>query len=126
MEDLKIHIGLVVLSFLMITFMPESSYACGSDSPYNKQSGYTFQTGSTSFHNDCCQKDFCQERESHSDCSDQCCGCGIFSVITIELFTPTDFYLKTVVAPERKLNFGSPRTDLSLGFHSIWQPPKIS
>lgn len=129
-KDVKTHISLTVLSFLMITLMQVNGYACTGNSVRTAQSGYTFETGATHLQNRCSQKDTCGKNGPHANCADPCkdefCCCAVFSAFVIELPSPVCFNLQLFIDPENKQNFGSPRTDISIGFYSIWQPPEIS
>ena len=137
--------SIVLVIMLGFFLMPTLSYACGKDHKKNAQSHTaathsqtTISIGSKA--NSCCdkktsqteKKDCCKNKHSQNnndndDCNGKCgnssCHCPAVAFGFI-LYSSELKYNLAIVPQKQFFLYSDPY--ISSGYHSIWQPPKIS
>lgn len=125
----------IVLFLITFTFMliPADTYACGKNHKKTEKSCTKKETASKTEKSDksLCKKEPCKGEHSKKDqgCGSNCnhsnCKC-VHSTVTNAL-TQENLLKDTLINySARKHNSIDAENNLSEGFHSIWQPPKIS
>ena len=121
----QISILLIVMLGFFLT--PTLTYACGKKTEKTEKSCCEKSPSQTGETKECCKKSHSQDEKDDDGCNGQCgnpsCHCPTINIsITLPIFSE----LKHSVFYVEKLNFLYTETYISSGFHSIWQPPKIS
>ena len=114
---------IVVLGFFLT---PTLTYACGKSHTQTEKSCCDKKTSQTD-KNDCCKNKNSHNQKDNDDCGGKCghssCHCPTVSFSFIPS-TPELKYNLLVVAQKQFFLYSDPY--ISSGYHSIWQPPKIS
>ena len=102
--------------------MPETSLACSKTS---QKKNCAKEITSLKKHKDNC----CEKSSSHQKCKGKCkhasCVCPVSSV-KAAVFTYQELANNLFLSAEKGLEFHHTEAGFASGFHSIWQPPKIS
>jgi hypothetical protein len=119
----QIYILLIALLSFFLT--PTLTYACGKSAKKTEKSCCD-KTTSTTDKKDCCKTH--SENDNNNDgCEGKCghssCHCP---TITLTIALPFVSEMKHHIIVFEKLTIGYTQSYISSGFHSIWQPPKIS
>lgn len=126
--------SLFILLFLFtlgLLIIPGVTYACGKGSKKpNHQKTEKSITQEPVAKKHSCQQDPCKTDHSKqegcgSNCNHPNCTCLHFS-ITIALPLENALDTKSFNFPDQKKRITDTQINLSSGFHSIWQPPRIS
>lgn len=104
---------------------PTLTYACGKSVEKTEKSCCKKET-SKSDKKDCC-KNHSQKDKNDDDCDGKCknpsCHCP---TAPLAFALTLDAGMKNHIIVLENLTFGYTQSYISSGFHSIWQPPKIS
>ena len=126
----RLFIALILITFGAL-LAPNASYACGKNQKKTEKSSHHSKSASQAEKKDICKDDPCKDEHSNKDqgCGSNCnhpnCKCVHLNV-TLAL-TQENLLKDTIVNfSARKYSLTDTENNLSQGFHSIWQPPKIS
>lgn len=118
------YIALLTLIGFFLT--PTDTYACGSKSE-NIENTCTKQSNTETEKKDCCDTEKGQCGKHGKDCGGKCknpsCHCP---TAPLAFALTLDAGMKNHIIVLENLTFGYTQSYISSGFHSIWQPPKIS
>lgn len=120
----QIYILLIALLGFFLT--PTLTYACSKSHTQTEKSCCDKKTSQTD-KNDCCKNKSSHNQKDNDGCEGKCghssCHCP---TITLTIALPFVSEMKHHIIVLEKLTIGYTQSYISSGFHSIWQPPKIS
>lgn len=120
----QIYILLMVLLGLFLT--PTLTYACSKSHTQTEKSCCDKKTSQTD-KNDCCKNKSSHNQKDNDDCGGKCKNASCHCPTAPLAFALTlDAGMKNHIIVLEKLTIGYTQSYISSGFHSIWQPPKIS
>lgn len=121
----RIFILLIVMLGFFLT--PTLTYACGKKTEKTEKSCCEKSPSQTGDTKECCKKSHSQNDKNDDGCNGQCGNSSCYCpTINITIAFPVFSELRHSVFYTEKLSFFFTETYISSGFHSIWQPPKIS
>jgi hypothetical protein len=114
----------MLLIIFGIFMMPESSYAC------NKSSQKKNCSKEITAHKKQKKENCCDKNSTSHNCKGKCkhtsCICPVSCVNAAAFFILPEFSSNLFALTEKRLGFYHTEAGFASGFHSIWQPPKIS
>ena len=120
------HITLILVLFWGFLLVPNLSYACSKVSIKRENQKVSKKHLEKVEKKDCCKTQICKKHQQDNDCSRSCkdnsCRCDNLSFSD---FLPTHLQLNTILIFLEKSQYELTPTYCSLGYYSIWQPPKI-
>jgi len=120
------HITLVLLLILGFLLTPNLSYACSKASTKTEHQKVSKNHYEKADKKDCCEDKSCKNHQHDNDCNGQCkdssCRCGNSS---FSILMPTDLKSNISFDTFENCQFELTQSYYSLGYYSIWQPPKI-
>src|SRR5690606_15050442 len=119
----QISIMLIVMLGFFLT--PTLTYACGKSHTKTEKSCCDKQTSQTE-KKDCC-KNHSDNNKNNDGCGVKCNNPSCHCPTVAHAFALTlDVGMKNNILVLEKLTFGYTQSYISSGYHSIWQPPKLS
>ncbi|SHK03362.1 hypothetical protein SAMN05444371_0881 [Epilithonimonas mollis] len=129
LTNLRIYTSVITLFCLGFFLIPIQSYACSKKSTSTEKKSCSEEKSDKLHDKDSCKHKSDKKCNDGNDCDGNCkhssCRCSTSSSF-VSLLIPIDLNITDPFAENKKQKFGFEQAYYSLGYSSIWQPPKIS